>query len=235
MLIGDRQGAQLMNVNSRLLPAEVLGFISEHATTSVVLVAIDAPLIICNREGLRGCERLIGHRYGARHGACHASNLTLYPEAASVRLARQLARQGFKHAVDPSPNADRIMLEAYPHPAFLELFDLATTIKYKKGKLAARRDGQRAVQRHLAELSGLTPPLKHTPMLLGLLATDLDSLHGTALKANEDALDAILCAYIAYYYWFWHPHRVLTFGNLDSGYIIVPNGSPSLDGTSADN
>jgi predicted RNase H-like nuclease len=48
-------------------------------------------------------------------------------------------------------------------------------------------------------------------------------LKGQALKTNEDALDAIVCLYIAGLYAI--NHRGKTFGDLDLGYIWVPSGS----------
>jgi len=114
------------------------------------------------------------------------------------------------------------MLEVYPHPALLELFALPSILRYKKGNVATRRSGQRELQKMLSELSRFSPPLECTPKLSEFLATDTNSLRGAALKSNEDALDAILCAYIAYYYWFWGFARTRLFGDEKSGYILVP-------------
>jgi len=94
------------------------------------------------------------------------------------------------------------MLEVYPHTALLELFRLPSIVRYKKGNVAERRSGQRVLQRRLWELSRFAPPLECTPKLSEFLSTDTNSLRGAALKSNEDALDAIVCAYTAYYYWF---------------------------------
>ena len=97
------------------------------------------------------------------------------------------------------PENRRVILEVYPHPALLELFCLPRIIRYKKGNVARRRSGQREVQQRLNELSLLAPPLESTPDTFGI------PLRGAALKSYEDGLDAIICAYIAYHYWFWGP------------------------------
>jgi predicted RNase H-like nuclease len=223
VLRGDRQSAQLVDVNSSLGSySAVLSYINEHATAST-FVAIDAPLIVNNRKGQRRCETLIGEDYGARHASCHTSNLTLYPRPAGVDLAKQLALRGFRHASDPQDTEkQRVMFEVYPHPALLELFGLSRILKYKKGSVDARRSGQRELQQRLSELSLFDPPLECTSRLSGFLTTDTSSLRGAALKANEDALDAVLCAYIAYHYWFWGAGGIRLLGDLDSGYIVVP-------------
>jgi predicted RNase H-like nuclease len=199
VLKGDRQRAQLIEVTASLGSCSAaLAYVEEHATAST-FVAIDAPLIISNQEGQRHCETLISKRYADRHGSCHSSNLSLYPQATSVHLASQLVSRGFRHAPDLAhPENQRVILEVYPHPALLELFQLPSIIRYKKGKVEERRSGQRELQRRLKELSLSAPPLECTPKLKEFLATDTNSLRGTALNPNENALDAFVCAYIVY-------------------------------------
>jgi predicted RNase H-like nuclease len=231
VLKGDRRCARLVEVNTSLVSCSaVLAYVENHATAST-FVAIDAPLVIRNKAGQRHCETLIGRRYGARHGSCHSSNLSLYPQAASVHLASQLISRGFRHAPGlEHPQNRRVILEVYPHPALLELFQLSSIIRYKKGNVARRRCGQRELQERLNELSLFVPPLESTPKLLEFLATNTNLLPGTALKAHEDGLDAIVCAYIAYFYWFWGPSGTHLFGDVESGYIIVPIGTQSRPG-----
>jgi predicted RNase H-like nuclease len=226
VLTGDRRRARLVNVDASLASCSaVLTYIDNHAAASTY-VAIDAPLIIRNETGQRPCETLIGKRYGARHASCHSSNLLLYPNALGVDLASQLISRGYKHALDGTRTEnERVILEVYPHPALLELFGLRTIIKYKNTKVAVRRSGQQEVQRRLSGLSHSIPPLEPTPELSQYLGVDTNSLRGSDLKANEDGLDAIVCAYIAYYFWFWGSTRTHMFGDLDSGYIIVPKSS----------
>jgi len=58
-----------------------------------------------------------------------------------------------------------------------------------------------------------------------LIAQPLDSLTGTTLKAVEDQLDSLICAYIGAYWWYWGEPRNQVLGDRASGYIIVPFGS----------
>lgn len=55
-----------------------------------------------------------------------------------------------------------------------------------------------------------------------LLSVDLAGLRGKNLKAHEDRLDALCCAYLAYYFWFWGPDRNEIFGDAETGYIANP-------------
>ncbi len=229
-LKGDRQRARL--VDAALVPcADVLAYVERHTRGSTV-VAIDAPLVIRNETGQRHCETLVSRSYGAREASCHTSNLSLYRDAASVRLAAQLESLGFRHAPGVAHlEGEHVMLEVYPHAALLELFRLPRIIKYKKGNVTRRRCGQQDLQHRLKELSLFSPPVEATPKLSEQLSIDTNSLRGAALKANEDRLDAIVCAYIAYYYWFWGSGGTRLFGDVDSGYIIVPtppNNTPAV-------
>jgi len=114
------------------------------------------------------------------------------------------------------------MLEVYPHAALVELFQLPSILRYKKGTVAKKRCGLRELQQRLTQLSVCNPPLQCAAELSEFLTKDVDSLRGAGLKAHEDGLDAIVCAYIAYYYWFHFPAGARLFGDVDSGYIIVP-------------
>jgi predicted RNase H-like nuclease len=224
---GDRDGARLSDVRV-IQSTDVLAYVKGH-TEERIVVAIDAPLIISNKSGQRPCEKLIGKKYGARHGSAHTSNLSRFPDAASVRLATQLVALGFKHAPEvSSPGDERIILEVYPHSALLELFSLDRIIKYKKGCVGEKRRGQQEIQSYLRRLSSLSPPIISTPKLSAFLRIDTGSLKGAKLKENEDQLDSILCAYIAYYYWYWCLSHTRMFGDLTTGYIIVPAPSGNM-------
>lgn len=188
-------------------------------------VAIDASLIIPNVTGQRVCERELSVHYGKMGASCHASNLTLYPDAASVALSRKLKEHDFKHL-----GTDKWQIECYPHPAIIEIFGLPERLKYKKGRVTEKKAGQK-------QLASLIANLSNSPILPLRLCSDvreiidpvhIDALRGKALKSNEDMLDAIVCLYVAGLYAIGARHRV--FGDTTQGYIWVPaskiTGSP---------
>ena len=163
------------------------------------IVAIDAPLIIPNIDRQRLCEGLVSQRYGRRHASCHATNLTLYPEPASVSLAQALEADGFVHAgTERALTASCVMLEVFPHAALVALFNLDRIIKYKKGPVRDRRAGLDELRIRIRELADFDPPLAKNEVRSGFLARELSLLRGRELKHYEDGLDAIICAYIAY-------------------------------------
>lgn len=185
-------------------------------------IAVDASLIINNRTGQRECERAISRQYGRYKAACHASNLTLYPDAASVVLATQLAHRGFCHM--GVPKTEQWQIECYPHPALIEMFGLNERLAYKKGKVAQKRRGQQM-------LAGLLHSLARSGRVQLELSAAVDELlspdlilanRGKRLKQHEDALDALVCVYIAALYADSQPFDI--FGDADDGYICVPQG-----------
>lgn len=183
-------------------------------------IAIDAPLIIRNLTSSRSCEKALSRVYSRVGAGCHTSNTTRFPNAASVQLSSSLKSQGFDHC-----GKQRWQIEVYPHPALIEVFGLDYRLPYKKGKLAERRLGQiRLAQlvKSLARSSRLKLRLPST-FEHHVSPSWIRVLPGVRLKANEDALDAIICLYIAGLYALGEPMQI--FGDIREGYIIVPNNA----------
>lgn len=203
-------------------------------TTENTVIAIDAPLVIANVDGQRPCETLIGKRFGARHGSAHTSNLTLYPNAGSVRFENMLRANGFSH--NPCPSTDKRksgkwFFEVYPHPAQLVLFDLDQIIKYKKGTVAQKRAGLKKFREYIKDrLVCGSPPIHNNEILTTMLTLELAQLSGKFLKQYEDQLDACLCSYLAFYYWYWGSEKNELIGAIESGYIVNPSEPFKLAG-----
>ena len=182
-------------------------------------IAIDAPLVIPNDSGQRLCEKLIGREYSARKVSCHTSNQSLYPNADSVSLSRALESRGYGHLA----GSDRQwQLECYPHPALIEIFGLPERHKYKKGRVGEKKTGQVALASRLLSLETSTVLTLKVPKRLRKCfeAEHIHGLVGSALKRNEDALDAVVCVYIAGLYASGLTDQV--FGTQADGYIYVP-------------
>lgn len=203
--------ADLLGLNT------ILAWIDKHPDTCGI--AIDASLIIKNTSGQRPCERELSQVYGARHAACHASNLSLYPDAASVQLAQQLQQRGYQHL----QRSGRWQIECYPHPALIEIFKLPQRLKYKKGRVHERRRGQIILAQLLESLCD-NPYLSlqlDDSVADWLSPSVIESIRGQALKQHEDGLDALVCLYIAALYANGLEQRV--FGDTQSGYVYVPS------------
>ncbi|MFT7674187.1 MAG: putative RNase H-like nuclease [Gammaproteobacteria bacterium] len=182
-------------------------------------IAVDASLIIKNETGQRPCEKEVSKSYGSRGAACHSSNTTQYPDAASVYLSQQLDQKGFKHLSD-----DKFQIECYPHPAIIEIFNLSERLKYKKGRVLEKKSGQKKLASLIRSLDSNNVLQLQIPIEFDYYFDEIfiENQKGKALKSNEDALDAVICLYIAGLYAVGAEGR--TFGNADSGYIWVPTG-----------
>lgn len=215
----DRSALKLTRIKERIFsPQSVLAELL--SVESLQGIAIDGPLIINNETGQRACERSLSREYGSKHASCHASNLTLYPNADGVQISAELEQSGFKHL---GPQEEKWQLECYPHPAIIEIFQLPERLKYKKGSVEAKREGQQRLAELLLGLRNTGP--------IGLNIPDdirhffdpkhIASLRGRTLKHNEDVLDAAVCLYVAALYQSGHLQKI--FGDIEDGYVMVPD------------
>jgi pyridoxamine 5'-phosphate oxidase len=113
-------------------------------------------------------------------------------------------------------------VEVHPHAAAVQLFALDRIVKYKRGSGAERA----------AELNRLRSlMLDRLPELTPRLAlSDLPAIPtgGKALKAVEDQIDAVTCAYVAAHWWYWGSERNDVLGDAATGYMVVPKRQKSL-------
>ena len=117
----------------------------------------------------------------------------------------------------------RRVCEVYPHPAHVSLFDLEQTLKYKargRRSIAQRIPEYQRYLHHLRQLCGATPALQDPQALA--LSVEPSTLRGKALKALEDSLDAVTCAYVASYLWYHGPAAGRCYGTVEAGHILTP-------------
>ncbi len=203
---------------------EVLCFLLEAAGGGPALIAMDAPLVVPNAEGARPVDRHITRLFGRYGAGCYPAYRNR-PGGCTrgERIVARLSEAGFVQAPHIHPRqAVRSVFEVYPHPAILSLFELNETLKYKarpKRSLDVRRS-------ELTRLRDLLAGLKDGKPAVSMPETvrhrRIDVLRGLALKRYEDLLDATVCAYIVYYAWYWGPGRYEVYGNMGTGYILVP-------------
>ncbi|QSF48336.1 DUF429 domain-containing protein [Thermosynechococcus sp. TA-1] len=210
---------------------ELLAWIDRDAPSAqAAMVAVDAPLIIPNSRGMRTCDRQAHQLLGRYHAGCYPANQQSPFVQHTTGFSQALSQRGFRHAPTIAPQAHgRFQIEVFPHATAIALFQLDQIIKYKKGRLAERAKG-------LAKLRDLmATQLPHCEPPLALELTIEIPSNGRDLKALEDQLDAVLCAYTAAYWWYWGRDRHWVLGGesfspkpastdayLKTGYIVVP-------------
>jgi predicted RNase H-like nuclease len=201
---------------------EVISFLRDSAHEGPALVAIDAPLIVPNEQGARPVDRAITRIFGRFGAGCYPANRSRGCTRGEV-IVEALCGESFVH--DPhiqQRTAKRAVFEVYPHPATIALFDLERTLKYKAraGRtLGFRRQQLASLRDHLLGLANAEPAMLSSP---DLATNDLQALRGLGLKQHEDLLDAAVCAYTAYYAWYWGAQGYRVYGDTCSGYILVP-------------
>lgn len=184
-------------------------------------IAIDAPLIIENPDGMRQCERNLNKQYGKYGSSCHASNQAKFHNFPGVALGKWLRKSGYIHR--GIPGHEKWQVECYPHPAIINFFNLEYRLLYKKGRVDDKRRGQIQLSNYIRSFKkyqGLDVIIPDH-LLYILDEKHISDLKGHQIKDNEDKLDSIICLLIAATYALQRPFEV--FGGLDdSGYIVVP-------------
>ena len=187
------------------------------------MIAVDAPTIINNQTGMRLPDKLTHKHFGRYHAGCYPANLSLAFAPRTTGFSRSLQQRNFPHAPTINPQQlGRYQIEVFPHPATINLFGLTKILKYKKGRIANRRQ-------ELDKLRGciinILPQLEPALSLANLNQIPIitEQLTGRELKAIEDRLDSLLCAYVAAYWWYWGTAKNIVLGNIDTGFIVIPN------------
>ena len=217
MLDGDGHKLRLTTLERLSEPEEVVRWIDAQAGENAV-AGIDAPIVITNATGMRTADRLAHALYGKFHAGAYPASRARSFWRRTTKLSADLVKLGFRHGDELAPKSrGRYQIEVHPHAASVQLFGLDRIVKYKKGTLAARATELRAFRKLL---------LDHLPRLIPRVEIDslpeIPSSGGKALKAIEDQLDALLCAYIAAHWWYWGLERNDVLGNSKTGYIVVP-------------
>lgn len=203
----------------------IVAFVERFSGDDPAIVAIDAPLRVPNQRGRRAAEAELGRVFARYHAGAHPANRSLLAVDGVVRgeaLTARLAARGFVERAEVAAGAAvRQVLEVFPHPAMIALFDLDRIIPYKARPRRSREIRQAAFDRYRAHLRALrhADPALHVP---DLLDRDLRALNLARLKDEEDLLDGLMCAYIAHYLWRWGMQRAQVFGSPEHGTITTP-------------
>ena len=189
------------------------------------VVAVDAPLVVCNETGRRCADAKASKLYHPYQAGAYPTNLKLLGEDhRGGQLLKKLKECG-GDVVECADHLDgsRLVFETYPHIVMVELFGLEKTIKYKKGRVAKRRAGQKEfaeeIQAHLCTGTD-KPRLRTNDRLDDLLRKPDPILRGRDLKSREDKLDALICAYTAG--WLDAGRPLLGLGEVGAGMMLAP-------------
>lgn len=178
-------------------------------------VAMDVPLSRRAIRGRRAADRAISRAFGAMKCAAHSPNPNR-PGAWGRALQRAAETAGYtlQCAGDPPglPRA-KALIEVYPHPALLRLCSMKERLPYKSKfpEALRRRSITRIWNALVTEMDGVPVDLVVPP----------ESATGREWKACEDALDALVCAWVGLEFL---AQRAIPYGDSTAA-VWVPSAS----------
>lgn len=209
----------------------ICAYLAANDTGGGLIVGVDAPLDVPNETGERPVESILRRCFGKFQAGAHPANRSLYhDDIRGERLAARWEREfqltnGFAFA--PQQSGTRHIIEVFPHPAQVVLFGLSKTLKYKlkRGRdLPSRLAEFARFSAGLRSLQNTVPsllPPEWLPLPEWFLAQT--AISPSALKRTEDAMDALVCAYVAASFWHWgEDERCMVIGDKPTGYIVTP-------------
>lgn len=181
------------------------------------IVALDIPLAAKPLTGRRPCDNAVTSAYVSRGAGTHTPS-ALRPGPISKSLFHQLSKAGYEwHTQGKAGHAARVFIETYPHPAIIELMQLRMRLAYKTSRVSQYWPEAKSRTRWLRLC-------KNLDALRLALIDEIDGLENLIPSANfllkngnkarlkhlEDALDAVVCAWIGYQFW---RGNALAYGN----------------------
>ncbi len=222
----ENGAGKVVSTKTVVTDEEIVEYVEEEVGTDYGIITVDAPLLVPNETGRRIAEELTGKLFRKYDAGAHPANRKRLSQwTGRVRgedIVEELEDIGFEH--DPYLDEEekcRKVVEVYPHPSMVVLFELDGILKYKN---KPGRDYDflwrefHKYQKNLIELEDSDPALQ-IPKKIS--EKELDGVKGKELKNYEDILDAIFSAYIGLYYW-KKPENCAVLGNTDEGYIMTP-------------
>jgi predicted RNase H-like nuclease len=179
-----------------------------------------------NSTGQRPCEAALNHDFHRFDAGAHPANTGKleFIDPRGARIATALTLD-----MDPLSGSPRRAIEVYPHPATIVLFGLDKILKYKRGPFEVRQHELLRLMTLIEGLDKATPRLRvnHNVSWVELRRRIAAATRPAQLDRDEDPVDAVLCAYVALY-WYHRPADVTVYGDFATGYIVTPTLPPDL-------
>jgi predicted RNase H-like nuclease len=187
-----RPSGSLPDASALLASASVL------CSRPIDLVAIDMPLAHLPIVGRRVSDDAVSVAYGARQCGTHSPS-TLRPSVISYALRNGFEQAGYSLRTEQIASPG--LIEVYPHPALVELSGTTRRLPYKVSKARSYwpdvtpPERRARLYRQWGEIVAL---LKCQMVGVAAALPPLEpNASGWQVKAYEDALDAVVCAWVA--------------------------------------
>jgi len=191
-------------VEEPVAPLEILDSTRALAGQRPTVIAVDMPVASTAIKGRRTSDDALSKAFGARGCSTHTPSASR-PGELGERFARVLGEAGYSVATTTAKAGERrCLIEVYPHPALLALLDADYRIPYKVSKARKLWPGKSVEERIglvLRSLARILDALEQRIDGIGLQlpeAAEVPSL--SFLKRYEDAIDALVCAWVGIEY-----------------------------------
>jgi predicted RNase H-like nuclease len=221
VLDASEDGVLVVSAETLRAHEDVLRWVTRNRGRGSCTLTVNAPLIVENLSGARPCDRQLLEHFSRFRIDEYANNTV---SASHPRtMGRALMRMGFDP--DPQSTGDRIV-ETHTQASQVLLFGVERPIRLKAGPIGARKE---AVQRFRelieTQLFIGEPELLEQGGMEPLMEAHLPDLNGTRLGELEERLEALLCAYIGAYLGICGAEGCAFLGDLQRGYILLPDPS----------
>jgi predicted RNase H-like nuclease len=203
--LNDENSARGSRLDVCLLLSSVFSLCGKPAN----VIALDIPLSRQPITGRRTSDKLVSSKYGARKAGTYTPSSDR-PGPISNAMRADFESAGYQlqtrgpstsNLLEVYPHPALNLLEVYPHPALVELMDAPERLKYKFGKIRKYWAGDSPLKRRefvLEQWSRIAAKLdtKISGVVSALPDLQPDA-SGKIMKAYEDCLDAIVCAWVA--------------------------------------
>jgi predicted RNase H-like nuclease len=214
-----QQQAEIRPAGSSPDVPALLNAASALSNRPVDLVAIDMPLAQTPIIGRRNSDNAVSRAYGGRKCGTHTPSPSR-PGVISDNLRRDFEIAGYPLRMDDW--IGRGLIEVYPHPALLELAGAKERLPYKAAKVRIYWQSASPQQRR-------ENLYRQWTQIIALLESEIAGVtiafpqievtaSGRQVKAFEDSLDAVVCAWIGVCAL---QGRAVAFGDQDSA-IWIP-------------
>ena len=213
----------------RLLPPEPATFshakeaISSLASMAPLhIVGIDQPIIVPNNTGSRPADKVVGSLISKMKGGVQPANrgkTTMFGDDAPIWPFLDSIPHKQSPASAVGADAGKVIMEVFPALAILGLFpwfiNRGRQPKYnpERRKLFRQSDWQRLTWR-LAQFGTRTDIVGLQDWARRMMALPQPS------KADQDAIDAVICAIQAFHWWQFGFKGSAVIGDENAGYIV---------------
>ena len=193
-----------MHVGAAQDDTSILAVIAPVRRTATAWSRIDAPLVVTNPTGQRPCEAALNRDFAKFEAGATRRN-TGKPEFAGIHARRRLAAAlgpGHRPALARAPRA----IEVYPHPADRRAVPARPDAEVQGQAGPHFEDRQRELLQLMTLIEGLARRRRRrcgSPSTTTgwNCAAGRDRNAKSELRRVEDPVDAVLCAYVALYWY----------------------------------